>query len=431
MTDLAPSPAPGAASTPAPLRVYAGLMTAAEPLTGWWLGRRVRLGKEDPLRLGERLGRTRAARPEGALAWLHGASVGETLSLLPLADRLMSARPELSVLVTSGTRTAAALAAERLPPGAAHQYAPLDTPGAARRFLDHWRPDFAVFAESELWPNLILEAKRRGVRLALVSAKLSEASFRNWRRAPRSAERVIGAFDMILAQDPAGAERLSALGGSVVGIADLKFGAPPLPSDPGRVAAIRACAGGARLIVAASTHPDEERIIAEAFTAASDPNARLVIVPRHPERGAAVAADLVRRGVPASLQSRGEALGPAVAHVADALGELGAWYSVAALVVMGGAFVPGVGGHNPLEPARIGAPVISGTEVANWRSVYAALADADATALVTADGLRAWLDPASPNASRLPEMAARAAAFVAARDREALGVADLILERVA
>jgi 3-deoxy-D-manno-octulosonic-acid transferase len=163
------------------LAAYRGATTALHPLAPLLLRRRARAGKEDPARLGERLGRASAPRPPGPLVWLHGASVGESLSLLPLARRLSEARPDLQLLVTSGTSTSAELLARRLPPGAVHQFTPLDTPETARRFLDHWRPNLAVFAESELWPNLIGGARARGARLALVSARLSEGSARGWR----------------------------------------------------------------------------------------------------------------------------------------------------------------------------------------------------------------------------------------------------------
>jgi 3-deoxy-D-manno-octulosonic-acid transferase len=186
---------------PLSLRLYAAATALAEPLAPALLRRRAARGKEDLARLGERLGRSRLARPEGPLAWLHGASVGESLALLPLVEALIAARPGLGVLVTSGTVTSAALMAQRLPNGAVHQYAPVDGPRAVDRFLDCWRPDLAVFVESELWPNLLVAAKARGVRLALLSAKLSDESFRGWSRWPEAAKRLWGGFDLLLAQD--------------------------------------------------------------------------------------------------------------------------------------------------------------------------------------------------------------------------------------
>ena len=184
---------------------------------------RVKTGKEDAARLGERLGHASRSRPTGPLVWLHGASVGETVSLLPLVERLRATRPDVSVLVTSGTMTSADLLARRLPPGAFHQYIPVDTPGAAARFLDHWKPDLAVFVESELWPNLLLGAKARGVTLALVSARMTEGSAKGWRRFPAAARAVLRTFDLVLPQDVRTGVRLKDLGALVDGYANLKL----------------------------------------------------------------------------------------------------------------------------------------------------------------------------------------------------------------
>jgi 3-deoxy-D-manno-octulosonic-acid transferase len=222
-----------------PLRLY-GLATGlASPLVPAILARRARAGREDPERIGERLGRTSRPRPNGPLVWLHGVSVGESLSLLALVEALVVRRPDLTLLVTSGTRTSADLLARRLPVGVLHQYAPVDTPGATRRFLDHWRPDAGIFAESELWPNLIEGARRRGVRLALVSARITEATARSWSRVPRTARRLLSAFEILLPQDPASADRLSALGGTCGEILNLKRAGSPLPFEPQALEALK------------------------------------------------------------------------------------------------------------------------------------------------------------------------------------------------
>jgi 3-deoxy-D-manno-octulosonic-acid transferase len=264
--------------------------------------------------------------------------------------------------------------AERLPAGVIHQYAPVDTPGAASRFLDHWRPDLGVLVESELWPNLLLGAKARGVRLALLSAKLSQASARGWSRAPRAARTLLGAFDLILARDEAAAAGLRRLGADVAGLADLKFGAEPLPADPVRLGSIQAEIGDRPVFLAASTHPGEDEIIIDAFLAAIGQDAAplLLIAPRHPQRGLTVAALAWSRGASVAVRSAGESPRSASVYVADTVGEMGLWFRLAHLAIMGGSFAD-VGGHNPLEPARLGRPFISGPNVANWASVYADL----------------------------------------------------------
>ena len=413
-------------SLPLSLRLYRVATTALEPLAPLLLERRAKAGKEDRARLHERLARPTAPRPAGPLVWLHGASVGESLSILPLVERLRTQRPDVGVLVTSGTVTSAQLLARRLPAGAVHQYLPVDTPGGARRFLDHWRPDLAVFVESELWPNLLLTAQDRGVALALVSAKLSDNSFARWRARPSAAQRLFGGFDLILAQDARARERFTLLGGRVAGEADLKFGAAPLPVDAAALASLRVRLGGRRLLLAATTQPGEDEIVRAAWRAPAE-RPRLVIVPRHPERGPAIADRVLASGAGVSLRSQ-EPDDIAEVIVADTLGELGLWYRLADLALVAGSLVPGIGGHNPLEPARLDCPIVSGPHVENWLTAYADLRAADGVAFADASVLGERLARllAEPEIVRL--RTARAQAFVAARDAEARAGLDRILD---
>ena len=362
---------------PSPI-VFYGLLTGLfEPLAPMVLRRRAARGREDPARLGERLGHPSAPRPDGPLVWLHGVSVGEATSLLPLVAALRARRPDIALLVTSGTLTAANMLSHRLPPGVIHQYLPLDTPRAVRRFLDHWRPALAVFVESELWPNLLTEAYARGVKLALVSARMTEQSARGWGRFPVAAHAIFSAFDVILPQDAATAERVRRLGGSAGPNLNLKLAGDPLPADDAELARLRAAAGGRKVVLAARTHPGEEPMIAEAFRAAGH-DALLIVAPRHPDRGPEIARDLA-----ATRRAAGEPIDGPI-HVADTLGELGLFFRLADVVVMGGGFVPGVGGHNPLEPARIGRPIITGPHAFNAADLYAAMF-AEVAAIEAAD----------------------------------------------
>ena len=354
-----------------PLALYAAATGLLEPLAPALLRARARAGKEDPARLDERLARTGAARPDGPLVWLHGVSVGESLSLLPLIEALRARQPSVSLLVTSGTVTSAALLAQRLPSGVIHQFAPVDSPGAAARFLDHWRPGAALFVESELWPNLIFAAKARGVRLALLSARMTEASAQGWARTRQSAQALLGAFDLILPQDRATEERLRRLGARTGPELNLKLVGPPPPVDQGLAAALNAGIGGRKVVLAASTHPGEEPLIAQAARAAA-PEALLLIAPRHPERGPQIAADLRDLGFTVARRAAYEPLTAATtAYVADTLGEMGGLLSLADVVVMGGSFVEGIGGHNPLEPARLGRAIVTGPHTFNATDVYA------------------------------------------------------------
>lgn len=364
---------------PPALRLYRAVTTALSPLAPAMLRKRIKAGKEDRSRIGERLGRASAPRPPGPLVWLHGASVGESLSHLPLVERLRKERPDVHVLVTSGTATSAALLARRLPQGVTHQYVPVDAPFAVRRFIRHWRPGLGVFIESELWPNLLLEAKDSGAKLALLGARVSASSAKGWDRAPRSARALLSLFDLVLAQDERTQTWLEGRGGLVSGELDLKHAASPLPVDEAALAAFKARVGERPVVVAASTHPDEEAMITTAFTqavkaarparAAAKP--LLVIAPRHPERGAAIAEALSGRRLVVFRRSVGDApTDTADVYIADTLGELGLFFRAARVVVMGGGFAEGIGGHNPLEPARLGAPVISGREVFNFQRTY-------------------------------------------------------------
>jgi len=372
-----------AITRPLPLALYAAATGLLAPFAPALLRARAEKGKEDPARLPERLGRASRPRPEGPLVWLHGVSVGETQSLLPLIDALRRRRPELALLVTSGTLTSAELLARRLPAGVIHQFAPVDAPAAVRRFLDHWRPDAGIFVESELWPNLILAAKARGVRLALLSARMTDASAKGWARSPASARALVGAFDLILPQDAGTAARLETLGARATGRLNLKLVGAALPADAAELARLTAALAGRSAVLAASTHPGEEATIAQAAREAG--SQLLIVAPRHPDRGPAVAAELAALGFRVARRAAGEPLAAdTIAYVADTLGELGLFLRLAAVVVMGGSFVDCIGGHNPLEAARLGKPVITGPHAFNAREVYDELF-AEAAALEAAD----------------------------------------------
>ena len=359
------------------LRLYRAAMAVLQPFAPGLLSSRAAKGKEDAARLQERLGYASMARPEGGLVWIHAVSVGESQAVLPLIERLAKARPELTLLVTCGTVTAAALLARRLPAGAIHQYAPLDTPASARRFLDHWRPDLVILVESEIWPNLILGAKQRGAKLALISARITHKTAKGWARMSKGIRQVLAAFDLVLPQDELSAERLRFFGVETDGRLNLKLAGQPLPADEAELAALRKAIGKRPVVLAASTHAGEEAtIVTPMLTAIRNeaPDTLMIIAPRHPERLAEVLTDVGTGHGPVAVRSRGDTLTRQTRiYVADTLGEMGLFFRLADVVVMGGSFVPGVGGHNPMEPARLGAPVISGPQVFNSQEVYDAM----------------------------------------------------------
>ncbi|HUO12350.1 MAG TPA: 3-deoxy-D-manno-octulosonic acid transferase [Caulobacteraceae bacterium] len=369
-----------ASTRPLSLAAYHLATGLASPLARPLLEARARRGKEDAERLGERLGEASKARPVGSLAWLHAVSVGESVSLLPLVEALATERPDLALLVTSGTRASAQMLAERLPTGAIHQYAPVDTPRAVERFLAHWRPDVGLFAESELWPNLILAARAHGVRLALISARMKERSARRWAARPEAVQAVLDAFELVLPQDEATAQRLARFGARVSGRLNLKRLGQPLGHDPEELARLLSAIGKRPTLVAISTHGPEELWLAEVADQAA-PRPLLIIAPRHPERAEAIAAALAPRR--SALRSRGDPITAQTdVYLADTLGEIGLFLRLAPVVVMGGGFDPLVGGHNPLEAARLGVGVVSGSEVANHAEPFAEMVAAGAAVLV-------------------------------------------------
>lgn len=367
-------------------RLLTGLL---EPLAPRLLDARAKQGKEDPARVDERLGRASIARPDGELVWLHGVSVGETLSLLPVVERLRRHRPELSILVTSGTLTSATLLAQRLPAGVIHQFAPIDAPGAVTAFLDHWRPSLAVFVESELWPNLILQARKRGVKLVLASARITENTVEGWRRFPGAAREILAAFDRILPQDETSAARLQGLGARVDGHVNLKLSGEAPPHDAAAFTRLSAAIGDRPVVVAASTHDGEEIALVRALDKLAE-RLCLILVPRHPARSAEIAAALERDGYRFARRSEGsEPDGETDLYLADTLGEMGLFLRLADVVVMGGSFSaalekPPVGGHNPLEPARLGKPAVTGPDMTNWAAVTDALVQSGGLTVVEA-----------------------------------------------
>ncbi len=397
------------------LAVYGGLTQIAAPLAPWLLHRRVRQGKEDAKRLPERLGRPTLARPQGRLVWLHGASVGETLSVLPLVEALLAADPALGLLVTSGTLASAELLAQRLPPGAVHQFIPVDTPAAAERFIAHWRPDLAIFVESEIWPNLLVAARRGGAATALVSARLSDASLAGWRRLLGAARTLFGGFDLVLTQDDSTALALKALGARDDGRLNLKLVGEPLPADPAALEAARLAIGSRPVLLAASTHPGEDEVALEVFAWLKDRPDRplLVLAPRHTSRGRAIAETALAQGFTVARRAIGEALDTTTqVYVADTLGELGLWFRLARIALICGSLIPRIGGHNPLEASRLGCPAASGGHVENWRGVYAALQAEQAVRMVGgAAELAGLLAEALTDDRALREAAVRAQAF--------------------
>jgi 3-deoxy-D-manno-octulosonic-acid transferase len=371
---------------PLTLQAYRLLTAAAVPVADMVLKQRLKRGKELAARLGERRGESPVARPDGPLVWLHVASVGEMVSVLPLIERIRAR--DIAVLVTSGTVTAAELAERRFPPGVIHQFVPVDMPQFVARFLNHWRPNLGLFVESDLWPNLIIAAARREVPLILVNGRLSERSFNRWKLAPRTAGALLGRFDLCLAQSADDASRFADLGAPrYVTTGNLKLDVPAPPVDPDKLRKLQAAIAGRPVIAAASTHPGEEIELVDVHRRLkhSFPGLLTILVPRHPERGASIAGIARGAGLTFAQRSLGELPDRATEiYVADTLGELGMIYRLAPIVFIGGSLV-GHGGQNPIEAAKLGAAILHGPHVWNFAEIYSVL-DASGGAEMVADG---------------------------------------------
>lgn len=361
-------------SLPMTLRMYQRLATGLVPLAPALIKRRLKQGKEDPARVGERRGLSQDVRPHGPLVWIHGASVGEVLAAAALIERLRDLN--LRILLTSGTVTSAAVVAKRFPPDVIHQYVPYDSPRYVARFLDHWKPSLALFIESDLWPNLILAGAARRVPMVLINGRMSPRSFPRWRRMYGTISALLSRFDICLAQSKLDAERFSALGSrDVVTTGNLKLDVPAPPADPAKLERLMTMTRGRPIIVAASTHPGEDEMLVAAHRnlVGFFPQLLTVIVPRHPDRGSSISGMIAASGLKPALRSRDEP--PAATtdiYVADTMGELGLFYRLSPIVFMGGSLIRH-GGQNPIEPIKLGAAIVHGPHVFNFADVYEAL----------------------------------------------------------
>ena len=357
-------------------RTYLLASRLAGPLARPILQRRLARGKEDAERIGERLGCTSVARPQGRLIWMHGASVGEAMSMLPLLKNLLAQRDDVNVLVTTGTVTSARRLADLLPDRALHQFVPVDTRPAVRSFLDHWQPDLAIWVESELWPRLVTDTARSGIPMALVNARFSGKTLDSWKRAPLMLRALLESFRIIRTQDPETSVRLRQFRIASRFAGNLKALIEPPECELSALEAAKQAVAGRQVWLAASTHPaDEHEVIPAHRMLKERPGASplLVHAPRHPGRGGDIEEALIKEDLSVAVRSRGE-LPSAQTDVwlADTLGEMGLWYRIAPVTFAAGSFGT-AGGHTPFEPILLDSAVVRGPNVSNFGPVYAAL----------------------------------------------------------
>lgn len=364
------------------LSSYLGLSWVLGPVYRFAIRRRLAAGKEDKARVAERFGGTTLARPDGPLIWMHAASIGETQSLMGLIPALLAAQPELSILVTSTTVTSARLLERDLPERAFHQFSPIDTPQVIRQFLDHWQPDVAVWVESEIWPRMLVDTKARGIPMMLINARVSAKTIERWSWVSKTARLLFSKFDTILAQDQSTLTLLEKLELNDVALrmtGSLKQELAPPLQDVDEIDALEQTLRGRSVWVAASTHPGEEDVLLEAHKHLAT-DAVMILVPRHPERGDALAAQTRAAGWVVAQRSKGEPLtADTQVYLADTIGEMGLWYRLSKVSFIAGSLEP-IGGHNPFEPILLESAVISGSQVGNFADVYARLKNTEGAA---------------------------------------------------
>jgi len=352
---------------------YRWFGAAIYPLLGPYLAIRAAKGKEERTRRKERYGRAKIPRPDGPLVWFHAASVGETSAVVPLIHEVR--RRGIAVVLTTGTVTSATVARERLDPTVIHQYVPLDLKPAVSRFLDHWKPDLAIIAESEIWPMTILELGARRTPQVLVNGRLSDRSFARWSKRPSLADALFENLSHVIAQSDLDAERFSALGARQVTVSgNLKVDTVAPPFNPDALSVLKGQIRDRPTWAAISTFEGEDEIAADVHRAIrSRHNALTILVPRHPERGDAVEAMLKARGLVVARRSRNEPVLPETdIYLGDTIGEMGLFLNLTGIAFVGKS-LKGGGGQNPLEPAMLGCAVLAGSSVQNFRESYAKL----------------------------------------------------------
>lgn len=367
------------------LDFYQWVMSHSQSVLNALLQRRLRMGKEDQDRIGERRGVSSKTRPDEKLVWLHAASVGEAQSALILINALLTQYPNICILVTTGTLTSAKRMQTSLPERALHQFIPLDHPDWVERFIDFWNPDLVFWMESELWPNLLLNLKSRQIPTALINARLSDRSYRRWKLIKNDIQTVLSSFDCILAQTEKDAERLKRLSAKNVIVTDnLKYSAASLPYDAGQLTSLKGALNKRQFCVYASTHKGEEEMIARIHKeiTAHFPDFLSIIIPRHPERGRNIYDESTQMGLECLLRGD-QKYAPTKdteIYIADTLGELGLFYALTDIAYIGRSLsADGGGGHNPIEAAQLDCAIIHGSRVQNLQEVYDDMKSHDAS----------------------------------------------------
>lgn len=378
------------------LKFWSGFSSCIAPILKYYLHYRCKIGKEDPIRLKERMGFATLPRPVGKLICFHAASVGEVVSIFPVINAVQRLNPQQEILLTTGTLTSAQIVYNWLKEESKrsskirHQFIPLDSMGWVRRFLDYWHPDVIVLVESELWPNLILQSYKNGIVLALINARLSDKTVKAWRHFPKLAHDILSCFQQVFARSEKDRQNFLQFEIKAECHGDLKQIAPELPVDLSALEHLRQVIQNRPIWLAASTHAEEEAVIVNVHKKLTQewPNLWTIIVPRHPQRGDKIIKQLgfmPRR----SLNQYPDHSG---LWLCDTLGELGLFYRLADIVFMGNSLnvTSKGGGHNPFEPARLHCALATGLRIENFVDAYQVLSNA-VTITPTEEALTNWV----------------------------------------
>ena len=344
------------------LKLFSYLLT---PFIYILVKKRVYKGLDDPIRYKERFGITNVSPKKNAeVIWFHAASIGESVSILPILNEWGIQRPQDQILVTTVTKTSAKIMQDRMPKGCIHQYVPFDLTHWVCRFLNHWRPKKLIVVESEFWLNMILESHNRGIKIFNINGKLSDASFKFWTKYRFLARNIFPKFSYIFAQSTTDKTRYLAVGAKNVEVLpNLKYAASPLPLHEENLKQLKQTCSDRKIWVIASTHAGEEKIICDWHhkLKGQHPNLLTIIIPRHTERSNAIVQLIVAHNLKATTRSQNSTISKNTdIYVVDTLGEVGLFYALSPLVLIGGTLVDGIGGHNPIEPGLLGCNVILG-----------------------------------------------------------------------
>lgn len=363
---------------------YVGLSWLGAPFISAYLGWRAFKGYEDKSRLSERRGVTQIPRPQKSLLWVHAVSVGEAVAALTIIQAILKKYPQVQVLLTTTTLSSAKILETRLPKNVIHQFCPVDTPQAVRRFLKHWQPDLAIWIESELWPNLLHKTQEKGIPTILLNGRMSSRSFSRWKKLKSIIAPLLSRLELCAVQSEDQASYFQALGAKNVSImGNVKLMMTPLDVDVDKYQAFKKAVGDRPLWLAASTHPGEEEIVFKTHKTLQKkiPHLLTILVPRHVERAIALQQLALKEGLSTTLRTKASIFDKVDVYIANTLGEMELFYALAPIVLMGATFVP-KGGHNPIEAAQKGAFILHGPHTFNNHQLYEALASLGLSACV-------------------------------------------------